>query len=58
MWYTVDNVERFGAGWVVRYTVLSLCCPYKMTTVIVQEKKPTINQIKDAIENKRQGVWT
>ena len=53
MWYSVDSVERFGKGWIVRYSIPSCCYVRKDTVVINQKKKPSEKTIQNAIENKR-----
>lgn len=52
MWHKVNKVERFGNGWIVRYSILTCCYEHKATVVINQEKKPTKKQIEYAINNK------
>lgn len=52
VWHKVDKVERFGAGWIVRYSILSCCSTFHKTLVIEQQEKPTTKQIEDAINNR------
>lgn len=49
----VDKVERFGDGWIVRYSIHSCCSVFKSTVVIQQKEEPTTKEIEDAIKNKR-----
>ena len=53
MWHVVDSIDRFGNGWIVRYSIPSCCHVFKSTVVIQQENKPTTKEIEDAINNKR-----